>query len=76
VVIHLDKYRQARAQRLARRYRREEELMCVNWIPVAGVPDMFSYREQCELSPELPEDALDFDVETFYDRVHGLATQI
>ncbi|MGQ0750898.1 MAG: hypothetical protein ACT4PS_10225 [Betaproteobacteria bacterium] len=80
MVIDLEQYRKtkrgkrAHAIEVARRY--DEERMCVNWTPTRGISATFCYRDPRLLTPHLPEDLAETDVEDFLDRVHGLASQI
>lgn len=76
MVIYLDDYRRARAARVPVRDCRREELMCVNWTPVAGLSATFCYRHPHELSPDLPDNPESIDMEAFLDRAYALASQI
>ncbi len=76
MVIYLDEYRKAKAGRAAARKGHEEDRMCVNCRSVVALQASFSYLRPHELSPRLPDDLASIDVETFLDRVYGLASQI
>jgi hypothetical protein len=75
MVIRLEDYRKARAVKLPG-YRRDEELLCVNWNPAFGLVAMTWYQTPQELSPQMPDDFEGIDIHAFMDRVHALASQI
>lgn len=80
MVIYMDQYRKAKAANIAanvamaRCY--EEEKLCVNWNPAIGVIAMSFYQNMNELSPQLPEDFSEVDIDALLERVSALATQI
>jgi len=75
MVIYLDDYRKARAIKLPG-YRRDEELLCVNWNPAFSLVALSCYQTPQELSPQLPDDFAGIDMHVFLDRVRALASQI
>lgn len=76
MVIYLDEYRKAKAMKVVASPRYDEEVLCVNWNPAIGVIAMSCYQKPSELSPQLPEDFSNVDVDAFLARVYALATQI
>lgn len=77
MVILMDDYRKAKAVHHvepAQRY--QEELLCVNWNPAVGLLALSCFRNEQELSPQLPEDLSSIDTGAFLDRVYALAGQI
>lgn len=74
MVIYLNDYRKAQAA--THHYRRDEELMCVNWNPAFGVVALSFYQTPQELSPQLPDDFEGVDMHGLMDRLYSLATQI
>ncbi len=74
MVVYLDEYR--KAKQAASAVRCENELMCVNWTPVAGVSAMFCYQRPDEFSPNFPDDLASIDTDAFVSRVYALASQI
>lgn len=76
MVINLNDYLKARAVKKAPAYRRDEELLCVNWNPAFGVVALSCYKTPQELSPELPDDFDGTEVPALVERMHALASQI
>lgn len=77
MVIFMEDYRKAKAAKRTEPVRRcDEELLCVNWNPAAGLIPMSCCQTEQELSPQLPEDFANFDVRGFLERVSALASQI
>jgi len=74
MLIYLDEYRKAKAEKVHAR-RRDEELLCVNWNPAFGVVALTSYRTPQELSPQLPDNLADMEP-AMMDRIYALASQI
>jgi len=74
MLIYLDEYRKAKAEKVPAR-RRDEELLCVNWNPAFGVVALTSYRTPQELSPQLPDNLADMEP-AMMDRIYALASQI
>jgi hypothetical protein len=76
MVVYLDQYRKAKAANVmaARCYDRAK--LCVNGHPSTGAIAMLSTQNASDLSPELPEDFTQVDVEAFLGRVYALASQI
>ena len=72
----MDDYRKAQHAKADHLSRYDEELLCVNWNPAIRVIAMSCYQTARELSPPLPEDFSNTDVEAFLDRVYALATQV
>lgn len=54
----------------------EQERLCVNWIPAVRTLALSCYQRPQELSPDLPADLTTVDIDSFLDRVYGLATQV
>jgi hypothetical protein len=76
MVIYLHKYRKMRTARIRAPEPARVELQCVNWIPVRGMGTAFPYCEPRQLSPDLPEEFAQVDIDEFVGRIYGLATQI
>lgn len=77
MVIYLDDYRKAKAQRsptLEERY--GEELMCANWNPMVSLSALSSCPQPHEPGPQLPNDFESVDVEAFLDRIHVFASHV
>ena len=75
MVINLNQYRAARAQK-QQAQQREEELLCVNWNPAFGIVALSCFRTPQELSPQLPDDFEGMDMPAFIERLQSLASQI
>jgi hypothetical protein len=75
MVVRLEEYRRARAQKLAS-HRRDEELLCVNWNPAFGVVALSWFKTPQELSPQLPDDFEGIDMPALIERLQALASQI
>lgn len=75
MVVYLNDYRKAKTVKFPA-YRRDEELLCVNWNPAFGVVALSCYQSPQEFSPQLPDDLAEIDVTAFMARVHALASQI
>jgi len=75
MVIHLNKYRKARTEKVVRS-RADEELLCVNWSPAFAVVALSCYKTPQELSPQLPDEFEGIDMHAFMERLHALASQI
>ncbi len=80
MVISMDKYRKAKAASIAADVAMagcyDEERLCVNWNSAIGVIAMSFYQNTNELSPQLPEDFSEVDIDALLERVSALATQI
>jgi hypothetical protein len=76
MLVYLDDYRKAKAQTPPSYGRYDEDLLCGNWNPAVRVVARSSYQTARELSPELPEDFRNVDMQAFMSRVYALATQI
>ena len=76
MVIYLDQYRKNKAANVIAPRRYDQEKLCVNGNPVVGVIAMSSHQNLHDLSPELPEDFTQVDVEALLGRVYALASQI
>jgi len=74
MLIYLDDYRKAKVVKLPE-YRRDEELLCVNWNPAFGVIALSCFQRPQELSPKLPEDLAAVEP-AFINRISALASQI
>jgi len=74
MLIYLDEYRKAKAEKAPAR-RRDEELLCVNWNPAFGVVALTCYQTPRDLSPQLPDNLADIEP-AMLDRIYALATQI
>ena len=75
MVINLNEFRTARAQKLRAR-QHEEELLCVNWNPAFGVVALSMFKTPQELSPQLPDDFEGVDMPALIERLQSLASQI
>ena len=75
MVINLNEFRTARAQKLLAR-QHEEELLCVNWNPAFGVIALSMFKTPQELSPQLPDDFEGVDMPALIERLQSLASQI
>lgn len=77
MVLFLDDYRKARAvNRIEPLQRYDEELLCVNWNPAVNLLAVSCFRNEQELSPQLPKDLSTIDAGDFLDRVYALAGQV
>jgi hypothetical protein len=76
MIINLNEYRAARAQKQLAQPREEEELLCVNWNPAFGIVALSCFRTPQELSPQLPDDFEGIDMPAFIERLQSLASQI
>jgi hypothetical protein len=75
VVVYLDQYRKANAVNvIASPY--EQEKLCVNGNSMRGIIAMPCKQHVNDLSPELPEDLTQVDIEALLGRVYALASQI
>lgn len=74
MVIYLDQYRKAKT--IAGMQRHAEAKLCVNGTAAIGVIAMPNAQGWNALSPQLPEDFCTVDIDTLYDRVYALASQI
>lgn len=75
VVVYLDQYRKAKAVNvIASAY--EQEKLCVNGNAMRGIIAMPCKQNVSDLSPELPEDLTQVDIEALLGRVYALASQI
>jgi len=74
MLIYLDEYRKAKAEKVTAR-RRDEELLCVNWNPAFGVVALTCYQTPRDLSPQLPDNLADMEP-AMLDRIYALASQI
>jgi hypothetical protein len=74
MLIYLDEYRKAKAEKVPARCR-DEELLCVNWNPAFGVVALTCYQTPRDLSPQLPDNLEDMEP-AMLDRIYALATQI
>jgi hypothetical protein len=75
MIINLNEYRAARAQKQLA-HQREEELLCVNWNPAFGIVALSCFKTPQELSPQLPDDFEGIDMPAFIERLQSLASQI
>ncbi len=76
MVIYLDDYRKAKAAKRPERSCYDEELLCVNWNPAVNLLAGLCFRNERELSPQLPKDLSTIDAGDFLERVYALAGQI
>lgn len=77
MIIYLDDYRAALAVDVSEHSRYDEEVLCANWNYAIQLIAMKTYQDPQEsLSPELPEDFSNMDIDAFLDRVYALATGI
>jgi hypothetical protein len=74
MLIYLDEYRKAKAEKVTAR-RRDKELLCVNWNPAFGVVALTCYQMPRVLSPQLPDNLADMEP-AMMDRIYALASQI
>ena len=76
MVIYLDQYHRTKAANVmvARSY--DQAKLCVNGNTTTDVIVMSSNQNSNDLSPELPEDLTQVDIEAFFSRVYALASQI
>ena len=74
MLIYLDEYRKAKAEKVPAR-RRDEELLCVNWNPAFGVVSLTCCHTPRDLSPQLPDNLADM-APAMMDRIYALASQI
>ena len=76
MVSYLEQYRKTKSANVATTRRYDQEKVCVNWNPAVRVIGLPFRCDLKELSPQLPEDFSEVDIEAFYDRVYALASQI
>lgn len=76
MIFYMDDYRKVEQFETLSQVDREEERMCVNWNSAVSSLALSCYQRPQELSPPLPVDLANIDVDNFLDRVYGLATQI
>lgn len=76
MVIYMNQYRKAKTINRVDMQRHAEERLCVNGNPAIGVFAAPSDQGLNKLSPHLPEDFSQVDIDALYDRVYALASQI
>ncbi|HKA46267.1 MAG TPA: hypothetical protein VKF40_30020 [Burkholderiales bacterium] len=76
MVIYMEDYRKAQSSSVVKDAGYNEELLCANWNPALQAFAMSCFQTAAELSPQLPEDFSNIDVEAFLDRIYALATQV
>ena len=76
MVIYMDDYRKAQNSSVGKDDRYDEELLCANWNPSLRALAISCFQTTAELTPQLPEDFSNIDVEAFLDRIYALATQV
>ncbi len=76
MIFYMDDYRKVGKPEIAAQFDVEQERLCVNWHPAVRTLELSCYQSPQELSPQLPADLATVDVDSFLDRVYGLATQI
>jgi len=76
MIFYMDDYRKVSTLETARQFDVEEEQMCVNWNPAVRRLALSCYQRPHELSPQLPADLATVDIDSFLNRIYGLATQI
>jgi len=77
MIIYLDDYRKALAMSVSEHSSYNEEVLCANWNYAIQLIAMKCYQQPQEsLSPQLPEDFSNMDIDSFLDRVYALATGV
>jgi hypothetical protein len=76
MIFYMDDYRKASESDSAAQFDFEQERLCVNWSPAVRALALSCYQRPQDLSPQLPASLASVDVDSFLDRVYGLATQI
>jgi hypothetical protein len=76
MVVYLDQYRKAKAANVMAARSYDQAKLCVNGNLTTGVIAMPSKQHSIDLSPELPEDFSQVDIEALLGRVYALASQI
>jgi hypothetical protein len=76
MIIYLDQYRKAKAANVMAACSYDQAKLCVNGNSTTGVIAMSSKQHSNDLSPELPEDFSQVDIEALLGRVYALASQI